>query len=117
MSFRDDAQACRAIAALLEASALPRLRGLWTATGPTSEAVELVEAGGGPLSSGEAMMVRAAFDFWNGQGGATLDGLLHVLDPRRAGLVCGLVLAVHEGGEAVERWTAEHGGGRGLRSV
>lgn len=106
MSFRDDAQACRAIAALLEASELPPLRGLWTPTGPTSEAVELVEAGGGAMSSGEAVMLRAAFDFWNGQGGATLDALLHTLDPRRAGLVCGLVLAVHEGGEAVERWIA-----------
>lgn len=111
MSFRDDAQACRAIVALLDASKLPPLRGLWTPTGPTSEAVELVEAGGGPMSSGEAMMVRAAFDFWNGQGGATLDGILHTLDLPRARLVCSLVLAVHEGGEAVEQWIATNGGG------
>lgn len=111
MSFRHDAQACRAILALFEASELPRLRGLWGPSGPTSEAVELVK--GGALSSGELAMLRAAFDFWNGQGGATLDALLHTLDLPRARLVCGLVLAVHEGGEAVERWIAEHGSGRG----
>ena len=49
MSFRHDAQACRAIVALLEASELPRLRGLWGPSGPTSEAVErwIAEHGSG----------------------------------------------------------------------
>lgn len=109
--FRDDMQANRAIRALFEAAGLPPLRGLWTADGPTARACELVEAGGGPLSHGEAVMLRVAFDAWNGEGKATVSELLHVLDSRRARLVCGLVLAAHEGGEAVERWIIEAGQG------
>jgi hypothetical protein len=48
--FRDDRQLAAACRTLL---ATARLERPWTDQGPTAEAAELLEADGGPLSSGE----------------------------------------------------------------
>jgi hypothetical protein len=47
--FRDDAQTFSAVMVLLHSVRLERL---WTASGPTNEAVELAEKRGGPMSHG-----------------------------------------------------------------
>jgi hypothetical protein len=63
--FRDDEQLSRACRALL---ASVRHAELWTRSGPTPEAMALLERDGGPLSSGERIVLLAAFAFWNGSG-------------------------------------------------
>lgn len=116
--FASDSQACRAIVALLEASALPPLRGLWTDAGPTERACKLLERGGRGMSRGEALLLRVAFDFWNGRGEAKFADVINVLDPRRLELVGSLMAAMNAGSGAVEKWLFEvgkeapHGGER-----
>ena len=97
--WRDDRQRARACGALL---ATVRLAHLWTPDGPTDEALRLLEANGGPLSSGERVVVLSAFALWNGSGGLTLAEILDVLDPARAEALCTLVVAVQRG--TVEEW-------------
>ena len=53
--FRSDAQLARACRVLCEGV---RLEGMWTEAGPSETAIALMEADGGPLSSGER--IRAA---------------------------------------------------------
>jgi ABC-type glutathione transport system ATPase component len=69
------------------------LAGLWTPAGPTDFAVELLEAGGGHLSGGERVLLRAAFDLWNGAGHVTVDELLSTLDATNLRAVCAAMLA------------------------
>ncbi|HEY6005344.1 MAG TPA: hypothetical protein VIV57_20865, partial [Anaeromyxobacter sp.] len=40
----------------------PGVARLWGASGPTDQAVKLLEADGGYLSSGERLLLKAAFD-------------------------------------------------------
>jgi len=70
-----------------------RLEHLWTPTGPTSVACRLLEAGGGPLSHGEAVMLRVAFDIWDGHGKAEVGELLATLDERNLHAVTEAILA------------------------
>lgn len=65
--FATTAQQCQAIRLLLSSL---RLEHLWTAKGPTRQAINYLE--GSPLSHGEQVLIRCAFDFWNGQGKVTL---------------------------------------------
>ncbi len=104
--FRDDLQLARACRALL---ATVRLERLWADGGPTSEATRLLRENGGPLSSGERVMLLAAWAFWNGSGGVTLAELLERLDAEPAEALCFLLLASKHGGDAVDDWIAEHG--------
>lgn len=67
------------------------LQSFWSENGPTREACELLEAGGGPLSHGQAVLLRVAFDLWNGEGKATVDELITVLD---AGNLCVVLEAI-----------------------
>jgi len=75
---------------------------LWTDRGPTGEACQLLEEDGGYLSSGGRVILRFAFDCWNGQGRIPADELLYSLDPRRLRLVGTLMVALAEG--TVDRW-------------
>lgn len=96
MAFRSDEEACVAIRAFLATVGHGRLSNLWTAEGPTEQAVEYVEKGS-PLSHGEAVLLRVAFDFWNGAGKATLDDLLNVLDDKNLRAVLDLVALYRPG--------------------
>lgn len=105
--FRDDAQACRAIRGLLHGV---RLEHLWTLQGPTEEALSCLRTGG-PYSAGEVLMLRVAFDLWNGEGHAEIATLLATLDAHNASLLLDLLRAlwdldpsVDDSSEAVERW-------------
>jgi hypothetical protein len=106
--FRDDNQLAHACGVLL---ATVRLERLWDDHGPTSEATELLEADGGPLSSGERVMLLAAWAFWNGSGGLTIAEVLERLDGEPAEALCFLVMASKYGADAVDDWLAEHGRG------
>lgn len=76
------------------------LAGLWTYDGPTDLALTYLERDGGPLSSGEAVLLRAAFDLWNGTGRCTVDALLSTLDARTLRAVAMALLARDGGAEA-----------------
>lgn len=98
--FRTEAQQCQAIRILLSSL---RLEHLWSAKGPTRQACDYLE--GSPLSSGEQILIRCAFDFWNGEGKVLLyRDLLGVLDGPRLRMVLTLALAVNAGGSAVDDW-------------
>ena len=103
--FRNDEQSARACRALL---ATARLGRFWTAGGPSARAVELFNADGGPLSSGERIVLLAAFAFWNGGGSLRLAELIDVLDLGPSEAICSLLLAVKQGASAVEDWLTDH---------
>ena len=83
--FRTDAQICRAVRVLLKPAGLQRL---WTAEGPTDRACTLRDENGGVLSSGERILLLAAFAFWNGRGGCTLDDAIGTLDRAHVERLC-----------------------------
>lgn len=93
--WQTDTQASETIIAMLKSVRLDRL---WTKDGPTEEACEYLDAGGGPLSHGEQIMLRVAFDLWNSKGKATLDDLVAVLDDRCLRAVLRAVLVLRPGG-------------------
>lgn len=97
--FKSEAQQCFAIKCLLASLNLHRF---WTDKGPTRQALDYLE--GSPLSHGEQVLLRCAFDFWNGEGKVTLYRDLGVLDSTRLYKVLTLALAANAGGEAVEEW-------------
>jgi hypothetical protein len=103
--FRNDEQLARACHVLL---AKVRLGRLWTDRGPTAEASELLRTNGGPLSSGERIVVLAAWAFWNGSGRVTLAEIVEQLDGEPAEALCFLILATKYGADAVDDWIAEH---------
>jgi hypothetical protein len=70
----------------------PALAGLWTDKGPTRLACAFLEHGA-PLSGGEMLLLKVAFDLWNGRGKATVADLLTTLDERNLRAVCDAILA------------------------
>jgi hypothetical protein len=113
--FRSEAQLARACRALCERV---RLDGMWTDAGPTETAVALMEANGGPLSSGERIVLLAAWAVWNGHDGARLADVVYRLDGRNLHALGTLMLAVAAGGHAIDAWIAamEDGAGASDRS-
>lgn len=99
--FRNSRQSCEAIQALLESVNLDHL---WTVDGPTQAAMGYRDANGGPLSSGERVLLLAAFDLWNGTGGLKFGEVPGPLDPRRARKLLSLLSAMTTGSDAVDRW-------------
>lgn len=104
--FRDDDQLARACRALL---AQGRLQRLWTRRGPTGEAKTLLQDDGGPLSSGERILLLAAWAFWNGEGGLRLAEIVQQLDARPTGVLCALMVALQQGAAAVDEWLDAYG--------
>jgi hypothetical protein len=102
--FKSEAQQCKAIELLLSSVGL-QYQYLWTARGPTEQACKLLERS--PLSLGDQLLLRGAFDLWNGAGKVLLcDDLLGALDPARSLMLLLLVMAVNSGGSAVDEWIA-----------
>lgn len=101
--FRNEAQQCRAIRLLL---ATVGLEHLWTDRGPTQQALEALKSS--PLSSGEQLLLRCAFDLWSGEGEVLLHrDIIGKLDFARAQKLLSLALAVVSGAEAIDNWIAE----------
>lgn len=104
--FRDDRQlasVCQALCGLV------RLPTLWTATGPTDRAEELLKQGGGTLSHGEKVMLFIAWALWNGQGGLTFGEAIKTLDGGNLKAVGELLVALGEGSSAIDGWLEEYG--------
>jgi hypothetical protein len=106
--FRDRLQAARACRVLLRTLRLERL---WTLEAPTAEAVDLLAMNGGPLSSGERVLLLAAFALWNGDGSLKLVEVVQQLDVTPAHALCALISALKDGPEAVDAWLKLHDGG------
>jgi hypothetical protein len=96
--FRSERQQCQAIRLLLSGL---NLEYLWTETGPTDQACKWVKRN--PLSSGESILLRAAFDLWNGEGKVTLWQIQGTLDQRHCERLFSLALAAG-GSRAAEAW-------------
>jgi hypothetical protein len=79
---------------------------MWTPTGPTPEAIALLEARGGPLSSGERVVLFAAWAFWNGADNATLADVIYRLDDTNLRAIATLMLALAQGAHAIDQWIA-----------
>jgi hypothetical protein len=97
----NDTQACKAISILLHRA---RLEDLWTSTGPTNTAIKLLECDGGYLSSGERLILKAAFDFWNGHGKVTIADLLAAVDRDRLCDIASLLVELSNDEPDIDRW-------------
>lgn len=98
--FSDERQLAAVCRTLL---ASVRLENLWGEHEPTEDAAALLEADGGPLSSGERGVLLVAFALWNGNTRLPFAAVLH-LDSRRLVLMAELLLALASGPEAIDRW-------------
>lgn len=74
-------------------STTPGVLRVWSNRGPSDEAVRLLDADGGYLSSGERLLLKAAFDLWNGRGHCRVDELLDALDEKRLRAVAEALMA------------------------
>lgn len=83
------------------------LEHLWR-TRPTAEALKLLAANGGYLSSGEFLILQIAFEIWDGRGHVHLADIMTMLDPKRLRLLSSYLGALCYGGPGVEAWLAEH---------
>jgi hypothetical protein len=99
--FESEAQRARVCRVLCERA---RLGGMWTGEGPTEEAVLLLQRDGGPLSSGERIVLLVAFAVWSGEGKVLLDDVVCRLDQRNLHAIGTLMAAVANGGCAIEQW-------------
>lgn len=103
MTFRDDDQRLSVCRTLLRHS--PEIADLWTVTGPTSEAVDLLDRDGGPLGSGERVLLLLGFAIWSGTPSLAFRDLFH-LDSTRLHEVGSLLTAIALGPEQIDRWIA-----------
>lgn len=101
--FRSEAQRARACRALCQKARLPWM---WTETGPSEQAIEIMEANGGPLSSGERVVLLAAFAFWNGHAGVSFADVIERLDSPNLRAIASLMLALDGGGAEIDQWLA-----------
>lgn len=75
---------------------------LWNEKGPTSEGCRALDEGG-TLSSTEELMLRVAFDIWNGRGKTNLYEMLGRFDDRQLKSVLEAVGSARQLGRGVER--------------
>ena len=107
---RQRALACRALLSHVG------LTSLWSFEGPTDRAAELLEAGGGNLSSGEAIMLDLSWAVWNGNqlkhknGGYVMGfrDLINRLDQSNLQVVGSLLVAIAQGPERLDEWIKTH---------
>lgn len=116
--FKDDKQRARVCAQIT--ARIPR-GPWWTEDGPSAANVAVAEqvldaAGDVPairsrhwedalrLSTGEQILVRAAWDFWSGIGHVTLGEVLDRLDTDNARTIADAIRACAEGPRAIELW-------------
>jgi hypothetical protein len=99
--WRDDRQLADVCRTLLKSA---RLGDLWTDEAPTPQARTYYDAGGGPLSSGERVLVLFAFALWNGENTRLPAADLLKLSGVRLALVGELLAAIARGDDAIDRW-------------
>ena len=85
-----------------------RLTELWTDAGPTVLARDLAEHGGGPLSSGERLLLLVAWSLWSACNHVTVGEAFYNLDGTSLVMLGKLMIAAGQGGgDAIEAWLAE----------
>ena len=84
-----------------------RLTELWTDAGPTVLARDLAEHGGGPLSSGERLLLLVAWSLWTACSHVTVGEVFYNLDSTSLTMLGKLMIAAGRGAEAIEAWLAE----------
>ncbi|WP_394824594.1 hypothetical protein [Pendulispora albinea] len=105
--FANHVQAARACRALL---AQARLEHLWTARGPTDDAIELLKRDGGKLPRGDRFVFLAAWGFWDRTSTRLrLCEMFDALDLGRLQALCSLMLAVTQGTSYVDAWLETYG--------
>jgi hypothetical protein len=82
---------------------------LWTDEGPTELAIDLLDRDGGPLSTGERIMFLIAWSLWNGDGKLRFDDVAYRIDGNNLRCIGTLLLAINEGGAAIEDWLLDRG--------
>lgn len=104
--FRTDQQINAACTVLLERA---HMRGFWTGASPTEKTHGFAEKDGGPMSSGERVMLLVAYAMWNGTGGLELAALMK-LDDENLEAVASLLGAIADGRNAgaVDEWIEGH---------
>jgi hypothetical protein len=83
---------------------------LFTGTGPTVAARELHEQPGSAMTGGDRALLELAFWLWEGGKGPRVAALVELLDRTRLRSVGALLIALADGGAAVERWLRSNGG-------
>lgn len=103
--FRDDAQAARAIRALLGTLGL---EDLWHQRGPSQSAVALRRDAGRSLSPAQGVLLDAAWALWDRSTPPPvhLDQVIRVLDRRTCEALFSLLIAYLDGPDAVETWVS-----------
>jgi hypothetical protein len=82
---------------------------VWTLRGPTTFCAHVLDGSEDEyLSDGEHLLVRVAFDLYNGAGRALVRDVIAKLDARCAGAVAELLVAAIKGGPAVDAWLATY---------
>ncbi len=100
--FRDDAQAFRAIRLLL---ARLGIEGLWSETGPTTNALRLRDERDAPLSADKRTLLLAAWSLWSPAAlGVALRDVVHGLDRGSCLALCSLIVACTSGTDAIDAW-------------
>ena len=104
--FHDDAQAARALRALL---GMLGLQDLWSEEGPTPHAAALrCDPGGAPLTRAQHVLVQVAWALWDRETPAPVlfDDVIRHLDRPTGAALFSLMLATLEGPAAVDAWLA-----------
>jgi hypothetical protein len=68
---------------------------------------DLAEHGGGPLSSGERLLLLVAWSLWSACNHVTVGEVFYNLDSRSLTMLGKLMIAAGRGAEAIEAWLAE----------
>jgi len=85
-----------------------RLTELWTEAGPTVLARDLAERGGGPLSSGQRLLLLVAWSLWSACSHVTVGEAFYNLDSTSLTMLGKLMIAGGQGGgDAIEAWLVE----------
>lgn len=108
--FRDDKQ--RGLCCLILCNRV-HLEGVWEVDGdniprPTGYAVKILDGEMAAITS-ERLMVRVAFDFWNGYGHTTIGECLAVFDSDNLSAVAQLMRALASGPTDIDAWIREWG--------
>jgi hypothetical protein len=97
---------CLALRALLRPL---HLEHLWTAAGPTQEAMHIRRTLGHPLNGAARVLVLAAFDVWDQKGGALFGEIIHLLEVEHLVRLFALAIAVKaDDDETLNHWLEQH---------
>lgn len=101
--FQNDTQRVAVCRAILQRVGLSTL---WVSSGPTEAAFAYLKA---PLSAGEGLLVRIAWDTWNGSGKVSLAEMFARLSKSHVYVITALIDAVAEGPDCVDEWLDDQG--------